>query len=62
MGIEETLNHIKQMDNWDRHLLLEQIYKEWFDTGVTPEQIKEEIKILEAYRNGELIENPDFIY
>ncbi len=47
------------MENIERNKFLDKIYEEYFNTGIPREQVEKDIKILEAYYNGELIEVED---
>ncbi len=49
MLAEEFMEVMKKMDNAERIKLLEMLHSEYFDTGVSPEQLEKEIRILEEY-------------
>jgi len=55
MTAKEMMDFLKQMSNKERNLFLDELYDQYFDKGIPVEQIEEEIKILEAYYEGELV-------
>ncbi|WP_300854663.1 hypothetical protein [uncultured Clostridium sp.] len=59
MTSDELYAFFKSMENIERNKFLDKIYEEYFNTGIPREQVEKDIKILEAYYNGELIEVED---
>lgn len=59
MSWEETLKSFKQLETVEREKFLDWIEAEYFDRGLTPEQLREISRVMQDYRDGYLIEvNP----
>jgi len=56
MTAKEMFGLLQQMKNNERNEYLDMLYAEYFDKRIPIEKIREEIRILEAYYSGELVE------
>lgn len=53
MTADELMQEVLKMKNDERIKFLELMYNEYYDTGISPEQLAREIRILEAYNDEE---------